>query len=818
MELTIDQAFQKAVEAHKAGQVQEADRWYTAILKAQPKHPDANHNLGVLAISIGKANEALPFLNTALEANPSIARFWLTYIDALMKLDRIADAKAVLDQAKSKGFDGDAFNKLETRLSEASGVCGPTQDQVQSIINLYNQGQLQQALKQVETLVKQFPNSSVLFNIQGAVLQGLGQLASSVDAYKKALAIKPDDAETHNNMGISLKQQGKLDEAIEAHTQAIFIKPDYAEAFTGMGNALMEKGDLEKAIWAYENSIIIQPSNAKAYYNIGVTLHEQGKLKEAIEAYKKSLAVNPDIAESHYNMGVALAEQGQFDEAIEAHREAILIKPDYAEAFNCMGNALKEKGELQKAIEAYNKTLAIEPDYESVRVQKLYQQANICDWDNLAKDLNLITKLGTTKKHVSPFAMLTLEDNPARHRKRSEIYAKANFFQEPSLKKYKLLQSSKRLKIGYFSADFHNHATMHLMSQIFARHNRLEFEIFVYSYGPDRNDEMRKKLVVDVDHFHDVGDMDDVQIVNLARNHEINIAIDLKGYTQDSRLAPFAYGMAPVQISYLGFPGTLGTNFIDYIVADPVLIPENRRQHFAEQIIYLPDTYQPTDNTRAISNKIILREDVGLPNDVFVFCCFNKNYKISPTEFNIWMRLLKKVEKSVLWLLRSNQWAEQNLKREAEKRGINPERLIFAEKLPNAEHLARHKLADLFLDTFNVNAHTTASDSLWAGLPVVTKFGQGFAARVAGSLLQAIGLPELITESVAEYEALAFELATNPERLAGIKSILADNRLTQPLFDTEQYTKHLEAGYKMAYARYFSGQQPDHIFVKKILE
>ena len=234
-----------------------------------------------------------------------------------------------------------------------------------------------------------------------------------------------------------------------------------------------------------------------------------------------------------------------------------------------------------------------------------------------------------------------------------------------------------------------------------------------------------------------------------------------------------------------------------------------------EQIIYLPDTYQPTDNTRAISNKIILRKDVGLPNDVFVFCCFNRHYKISPTEFNIWMRLLGKVENSVLWLLKSNQWAEQNLQREAEKRGINAERLVFAEHLPNAEHLARHKLADLFLDTFNVNAHTTASDSLWAGLPVVTKLGQGFAARVAGSLLNAIGLPELITQNEADYEAIALELATNPERLAKIRSKLAANRFTEPLFDTEQYTKHLEAGYKMAYARYFSGQKPDHIFVKK---
>jgi predicted O-linked N-acetylglucosamine transferase (SPINDLY family) len=278
-------------------------------------------------------------------------------------------------------------------------------------------------------------------------------------------------------------------------------------------------------------------------------------------------------------------------------------------------------------------------------------------------------------------------------------------------------------------------------------------------------------------------------------------------------LAPFAYGLAPVQISYLGYPGTLGTDFIDYIVADPVVIPDDKRQYYSERIIYLPNTYQPTDNTRLISDKIITREDTGLPNEGFVFCCFNASYKISRKEFDIWMRLLGKVEDSVLWLLKSNKWAEQNLKREAEARGIRAERLIFAEKVPQDEHLARQKLAGLFLDTFNYNAHTTTSDALWAGLPVVTKLGEGFATRVAGSLLTAIGLPELITESDEAYEAMALTLATNPNEIAKIKSKLEANRLTQPLFDSEMYTRHLETGYQMAYDRYFTGQARRDIVV-----
>jgi protein O-GlcNAc transferase len=411
--------------------------------------------------------------------------------------------------------------------------------------------------------------------------------------------------------------------------------------------------------------------------------------------------------------------------------------------------------------------------------------------------------------------MLPLEDAPERHRLRSESFAKEKFPFDRFVDFKKAAQIPKRLKVGYFSADFYDHATMHLMAQTFEQHNKEQFEICAYSYGPDKQDEMRKRLIESVNVFHDVREMSDMQIVELARSEQIDIAIDLKGFTKGTRLAPFAHGLAPVQISYLGYPGTLGADFIDYIVADPVIIPEDKRQHYSEQIIYLPHTYQPTDNKRIISDKVITREDVGLPKDGFVFCCFNNNYKISSQEFDIWMRLLQKVEGSVLWLLKSNKWAEQNLKREAEARGVNADRLIFAEKLPQAEHLARQNLADLFLDTFNVNAHTTTSDALWAGLPVITKLGKGFAARVAGSLLHAVGLPELVNETEEQYEALALELATSPERLNQIKAKLAENRLTQPLFDTEQYTRYLETGYKMAFERFLNGQAPEHVYVKK---
>ena len=598
-------------------------------------------------------------------------------------------------------------------VSKASKAQDPPQDQLQSLVNLYSQGQLQLALKQAETLVQQFPQSPVLFNIQGAVLKGLGQLDLSIQAYNKALA----------------------------------IKPDYAEAYNNMGNALKE----------------------------------QGKLEEAIEAYNKSLAIKSDYAEAYYNLG----------------------------------NALKEQGKLEEAIEAYNKALAIKPDYEGARVKSLHYQAHICDWSSIAKDIERLPRLGTTKEYVSPFALLSLEDSPERHRTRAETYAAAIYQQRPLSGQVKPSQKPKRIRLGYFSSDLKEHPVAYLMAKMLEQHDRDQFEVFGYSLHGNQQSDMRQRLSQSFDSFADVQGMSDRDVALQAWQDGIDIAIDLNGYTQHNRTGIFAYRAAPIQINYLGYPGTLGADFMDYIVADKFLIPEANQKYFNEQPLYLPHTYMPTDDTRELSQKPISRKDVGLPNDAFVFCCFNNNYKISSAEFDIWMRLLNKVEGSVLWLRKSNEISYLNMKKEAQKRDIDPSRLVFADRAPMDEHLARQRLADLFVDTFAFNAHTTATEALWAGLPVVTKAGQGFAARVAGSLLNAIGLPELVTTIEQDYEELILELATNPTKLAQVKDKLATNRLTQPLFNTELYTKHLENGYHQAYQNYFDGNPPQTITVPR---
>lgn len=437
----------------------------------------------------------------------------------------------------------------------------------------------------------------------------------------------------------------------------------------------------------------------------------------------------------------------------------------------------------------------------------------MCDWPAIDTDKSYLAELGVKGKAIPPLPMLSIEDAPDRHRLRSELYARERILQKPLPATVKPSKIPKRLRIGYFSTDFTEHPVAYLIVKVLEQHNRDSFEVFGYCLHNNKKSALRSRLINSFDYFFETKGISDKEVALQAREDKIDIAIDLNGYTQNARPGIFAYRAAPIQINYLGYPGTLGAEFMDYIVADKYLIPPDTEKYFNEKKLYLPNTYMPTDDGREISTKEISRSEMGLPEDAFVFCCFNNNYKITSSEFDIWMRLLKKVDKSVLWLRQSNQFSHVNIKNEAKKRNVDPSRIVFAKRAPMDEHLARQKLADLFIDTFAFNAHTTTTEALWAGLPVITKTGKGFAARVAGSLLNAIGLPELITKTEQDYEALALELATHPNHLKQIKAKLDTNRLSKPLFNTKQYTNHLETAYKMAYDNYFNEQNGDNIFV-----
>ena len=642
-----------------------------------------------------------------------------------------------------------------------------------------------------------------------------GDFEAALKYYHQALVIDPEYAEPLNNIGAILRSKGNLDEAKTYFERALYFSPTHTEALNNIGVLFKDMGEPQRAIDSFQKSLSLKPNDAEVYSNMAVTLKIMRDHNAAINCCNKALAILPEYVDAWINLGSIYADMNNSEAALTSFRRALSFEPNNLNALHNMGSELLVQGELLQAIESFKNVLKINPKYEKARVLKLAAQAQICDWGPIKEDRKYISKLGVNDQGVDPFALLSLEDAPKRHKHRAELYVKNNYTQKPISEILPPLKLPKRLRIGYFSGDFHNHPVSYKIAQTLKLHDRQNYELFAYSFGPDRNDAMREKISNAVDNFFVVHDMNDHEIATLSRKHNIDIAIDLTGLTENGRAGIFALRAAPVQINYLGMPGTIGANFIDYIVADQVLIPPHQLIHYTEKLIYLPHHYQAQDNTRKISDYTPSRSELGLPENGFVFCAINNSYKISPPEFNIWMRLLQRIEGSVLWILEANSWMKKNLQKEASIRDINSERLIFAQKKSHDSYLAQFRQADLFLDTFVYNAGATASDALWAGLPVLTKSGNSYAARMATSLLSSIELNELITSTEKDYENLAYQLATNPKILQGIKDKLSHNKTSTPLFDSELFTKHLEAAFKQAYQLYFDKKKPTNIFVNK---
>jgi predicted O-linked N-acetylglucosamine transferase (SPINDLY family) len=570
----------------------------------------------------------------------------------------------------------------------------------------------------------------------------------------------------------------------------------------------------DEAIAHYDKAISLSPDSAGAWSNKGLVLSQFKRYDEAIAHYDKAISLNPDSAEAWSAKGIALYELKHYDEAIAHYDKVISLNPDSAETWSHKGLALRELKRYDEATLHYDKALTLKPALDWPYGDLLYTKLKMCSWSDLTDSLdNICKKVMANELSPNPFSLLGLKDDPWLHKKSSEIYAQNEYPTNLTLGLIAKYPKRQKIKIAYFSADFHNHATGHLMAELFELHDKSQFELIGFSFGPITNDEMRQRLENSFDQFVEVGNKSDIEIAQLSRNLNIDIAVDLKGFTKDSRTGIFSYRAAPIQVNYLGYPGTMGADYIDYIIADRSIIPVDSQVFYSEKVVSLPGSYQVNDRKRLISDKNFTRQELGLPENGFVFCCFNNNYKILPSTFEGWMRILKAVDGSVLWLFQDNPWAEENLRKESFKHGLDPSRLIFAQRLPLAEHLSRHRQADLFLDTFPYNAHTTASDALWVGLPVLTMMGKAFASRVAASLLNAINLPELITNTQEEYEILAIELAKNPQQLAEIKSKLANNRLTAPLFDTPLFTKNLEVAYTKMNEFYQNDLQPKNISI-----
>jgi protein O-GlcNAc transferase len=746
----------QAVAFHRAGQLDEAERLYRSVLELQPKNFDGLHLLGVIQYQRGEPAEAVRRFDQAIAIVPNSADAHSNRGNALLALKRFEQALASYDQAL--------------------------------------------VLK---------PNSVDVLVSRANAMQELGRFAEALTSCDRAIAIKSDHAGASYNRGNALAALNRPDEAYAAYSRAIVLKPDYAEAFNNRGAALQEIGQCEQALDDFDRAIALRPVYAQAFNNRGLTLAELKRSDEAVASFDQAIALDPMYAGAYNNRGTTFQELGNPGQALQDFDRAIAIDPHYADAHYNRATTLQGLQRLEEAVAAYDRALAINPEQQLLQGARLHAKMHLCDWRDFDRDCaRLLTAIESRKCVSHPFALLPMPSTPAQQLTCAALYAAITCKDEPAPRRGGKRPGHDRIRLAYLSADFHDHATAHLMAGMFESHDRSRFETTAISFGPTRASAMRERLMHAFDRFIDARAKNDQKAADLIRGLEIDIAIDLKGFTQDARPAILANRPAPVQVSYLGYPGTMGTRFIDYLIADRFVIPDDQAAAYAEKVVHLPGSYQVNDASRRISTTIPSRTAVGLPNEAFVFCCFNNSYKITPDLFDIWMRLLRGVDGSVLWLLAGNPCAPDNLRREAEQRGVSAGRLIFAARTNPEDHLARHQLADIFLDTHHCNAHTTASDALWAELPVLTCAGATFASRVAGSLLHAVGLAELVTHTLLDYEALALKLARDPSALAGLKQKLARNRGSSSLFDTVRTARHLEAAYTEMAERQRRGEAP----------
>ena len=599
----------------------------------------------------------------------------------------------------------------------------------------------------------------------------------------------------HNliNEALQLHEKGKIQDAISLYLKILENQNNDPQLLYLLGTAYVQIGKIEQGIVKLKKSIFIKPENVFAHSNLGNALKDLKRYDEALASYNKAIKINPDYAFAHNNQGIVLQNLQRYDEALASYDKAIKINPDYFESYNNKGNVLKDLKRYDEALTCYEKVIKLNLDYDYIIGKVLNANMLLCKWNDFDSLIEKINNAIIKKsKVIEPFSLLGVLDNPAFLKLSSEHYSKDNFPKFSEIQRLARYSNHKKPRIGYFSADFHNHATLHLMMEVFKNHNKSDFDFYGFSFGPKVNDNWNKEVKKYFNNFEDVSKISDKEVAYLSRSLEIDIAIDLKGLTSNSRSGIFSYRAAPIQINYLGYPGTIGAEYMDYIIADEVIIPKENVNHYTEKVLYLPGSYQPNMKKKKISSKEFKRSDFGLPKDVFIYCCFNNNYKITPHIFDIWMNILKDVPNSVLWIFKTNETASKNLKKEAKVRGVDPDRIIFASYLPNDQHLKRLKLADLFLDTYPCNAHTTASDAVRMGIPVITLKGNSFASRVAASLLTCLDMKELITNNKKNYQELGIKLAINPEKYIKIKERLKDSASKSALFDSYKFTKNLE--------------------------
>ena len=734
-----------------AGAVMSFDR----AIAIRPDHADAHHNRADLMCDLGRHQEAVAGYNRAIALRPDDFRFHYGRGRALAALGKFEAALASFNRAV-------VLRPEQADLRFARG-------RMLSVL-----GRHQEALDEYDKVLTWEPDHAAALNQRGVALQGLGRSDEAEASYGRAIALRPGDIDAHNNRGVLLQKLKRFEEALALHDQALAIRPDDVDALVNRGNALQGLARYFEALVTYDRALEVAPGNHLALNHRGAAFNAIGMHPEALECLNKSIALAPDFAEAHYHRGHALAGMKRLPEALEAYEKALAADISLPYAFGGYADCA----------------------------------AKICDWTRTAQvTAELETRVAARKSIISPLTLLECHTTPALQLAGTRNYVSYKFGLSPA-PMHGGARCHEKPRIAYLSAGFSRHVSAGPTANLFERHDRAKFEITGISFGADDAPDTRARVAASFDRFHDARDLSDRDAANLINELEIDIAVDLMGYTRNAKPGILWRRPAPIQVGYLGYPGTMGVDFIDYIMADAVVLPPGEECFYAEKVVRLPGCYQVNGARRPAGEPMPSRQSAGLPELGFVFCCFSDNHMITAAVFDVWMGLLTSVEGSVLWLRCDNETAVGNLRAAAAARGVDTARLVFAGSAEQPDHPARYGLADLFLDTLPCNAHMACGDALWAGLPVLTCRGNAFPGRVAASLLQSVGLPELVTASLADYAALALRLAQDSGLLGEIRKRLGENRLNRPLFDADLSRRQVEIAYAQMWRLLQCGESP----------
>jgi protein O-GlcNAc transferase len=750
---------QQAIQLFQQGQHAEAEAQLLKILAAHPKLFDVLHALGVIRAMQSRPLEAIDYFRKALSITRNHAMLQYNVAKALSEV----------------GLDTEALihHKKATELAAGS--------------------------------------PEVWLNY-GISFFKLGRYAEAQQVLERALALNPQQPDALLNLGATLSKLDRHDDALALYDRAAQLTPNRIDIAINRGKTLQLKGCSVEALQQFDAVLAVQPDYLGALTAKAQLLVAQGHFSGAIEIYNQALQIQPHVADTWAYLSMAYKAMDRSHEAIETAQHAIELQAGHVLAWVSKGQSETMRRQMSDALVSFEKAHALAPMHEYLAGYRLLARLNLCDWRDFAPQRQaLIDNIQRNHRGCVPWDLLSLTDDPSPQLKSTQLFAArwhtSDASDNPNSKA--LASSSEKIRIGFFSTDFRTHPVGLLLIDLLETLDRNRFELLGFALRDMPSDPVRQRVALALDHYLDVSEQSDEAIAQLAHTHQLHIALDLNGPTSGGRPGIFAHRAAPIQASYLGYAGTSGSSFIDHLIADKVVCPPENLPHYSEKLVWLPHCFMPHDSTQAISERSFTRAEFGLPESGFVFCCFNNHYKLNPTTFDVWMRLLKSAPGSVLWLSDAPAEVKDNLAREAKSRGVDAARIVYAPRMPDmAEHLARYRLADLFIDTFPYNAHTTACDALWAGVPVLTYAGRSFASRVAASLLQAVGLPELVTHSLADYEALALALARDPQRLAALRERLAANRLSTPLFDTPALARQMEAAFSTMIERHQLGQPP----------